>query len=287
METQIIVYKDSGVEAGSVLLTIDFTAKTWTVVNDPRGAWPGTGKTGPIEIPVARQMSILDGAPGRLTPIIVFNDFPTSESETGSAGVGKVVSGGYVFVARTSPQLSEIRFRMLQIVDKVQANVSSKLNGAVFQDLTNLTQKVLEEHWDGKHGQDKLYLTSCNAFLGKTAQRLGASPGSWLGKGVLDLQRCDKDVPGSYFYAKKHPGKRPQAGDFYCVGMINQKGDFQEYGHVGVVAQVNKDGTWVSVDGGQGGRTNREDFVKRVPRGSLADFKFTGWCDIDIYFAGK
>jgi hypothetical protein len=43
----------------------------------------------------------------------------------------------------------------------------------------------------------------------------------------------------------------------------------------------------MSVDGGQGGRNGGVDYVKRVPRGSLADFKFKGWCDIDIYFGAK
>jgi hypothetical protein len=57
----------------------------------------------------------------------------------------------------------------------------------------------------------------------------------------------------------------------------------QQFGHVGIIGSF--DGNlYTSVDGGQGGRSAKKDFIKWVPRGAYDPLKFNGWCDIDIYF---
>jgi hypothetical protein len=200
MEAQMIVYNDGGKEGGPVKVSLDFTAKTWNVEDDLRRAWPSSSKSGPIAVISSREMVLQDVQPGRpLMPLITFNDFPTSESEAGSAGVGKIVAGGFVFVGRISPQLSAVRAKMLSILAKVPNVVSSK--EAAFQTLTGLTQKTLEDYWALPAGNNLRNFTSCNAFLGATAKALGAKEGSWLSKGVLELRRCDNDVKGSWILA--------------------------------------------------------------------------------------
>ena len=283
MDAQFMIYSGEGKELGLVKLTLNFSEKTWTIVEDPKSAWPGASKAGSIDIPAPRQMTIRDSVPGKplVISLITFGDFPNSESDTGSAGVGSISSGGYAFTIRTSPQLSAIRAKMISILDQVPDQVGSISNAQLFQELTDLTQAVLVANWNGTAPNASLFLTSCNAFLGKTARRLGARPGSHLASGILDLQRCDRDVKGSFVWAKGE--LRPRVGDFYAVSEVNRYHDLQQFGHVGTVAKINSDGTWMAVDGGQG-RVGAEDFVKRVPKGSLATTNFTGWCDIDIYF---
>ena len=138
----------------------------------------------------------------------------------------------------------------------------------------------------------QLHFTTCNAFLGNIVGMLGAKPGSWLSRGILELNLVDRDVKGSWIPQDPTGVKKPQAGDIYSIPHASKDGKgkvhIQPFGHVGIIGSI--DATqWMSVDGGQGGRDSipQLDYIKWVPRGKYIPAMFTGWCDIDIYFAGK
>jgi hypothetical protein len=284
MDLIFVIDDKTGRQKGSVNLTVDFSAKTWNLTNDPRKAWPGYSKDGKIETADPRLLWILDSKAGQVPQrIIEFKDSPIDEWDPWPIAQGKInTDGGSIFLVQATSQMTPARARVLDVINKVPNSVSSKT--ALFKTLTGLSQEDMVKWWDGinktPEGKTMTNFTSCNAFLSMTAQRAGARQG-WLTRGTLNIDRCAKEVPGCWITPDS--GRKPKPGDVYSVPLRLKSGQIQQFGHVGIVAEVHAEGTWVSVDGGQGGSSGREDFVKRVHRGKLADSKMNGWVDIDKY----
>jgi hypothetical protein len=182
--------------------------------------------------------------------------------------------------------------------DIPKEGLSSKTNGNAFQRWTGLTQKALEDNWDGRDSEGNItkkkgWLTSCNSFMGKVAVDWGIPAKSCLRLGVLDITKAEQEVPGCWQDASDE-GVFPQSGDFYSgwyKGELDGKPFFQKFGHVGIVYDCDREaGTWTLVQGGQGGPKLRVDYIKWTNQKDPPKFdrtKLNGWVDIARYLLPK
>lgn len=292
MRLNLAIYDSEGRTRGTSRIAFDFGSKTWSLEEETSGIWTavnGFSKQGSFEVKGSDLIWIFDQPPGQpQVQIAWLSNVPTSESGVGNAGTGKIVQSKsadfknasffWTFVA--SP-MSAVRTAMLNILIANVPRTGLNSNMAAFESLTGFTTATLKsQYWDVE-GSPNRNFTTCNAFLGRMAGKLGAKPGTWLSKGVLELQRADRDVPGSWI--EPSSGKTPKPGDYYSVPLTLENGWVQKFGHVGIIGEI-KDGNWTSVDGGQGGRKSQLDWIKWVPRGVMEPSRLNGWIDIDLYF---
>ncbi len=298
----------------SAEIELDFGSKTWNLKNG-KIQLPGVGYSdqGPFQVQPSGVIWLLDG-PGNSqtrTTMIIW-DAPRNENDTGHAsGNGRLYEPAnttlkdgpisWKFLRRSAPAtpavptLSPIRQAMMAVLRENVPQKTISSDDPLFKKLTGYnTQMLLDNFWEpenkqppwpaGKMPKKNLSFTTCNLTLGclagKLGQKLGKRVGRWLGAGVLQLDWAAKDVPGSWIPSST--GGSPRAGDFYSVA-----DGAQVFGHVGTIGEINPDGTFCSVDGGQGGyrSANKKDFIKWKNRGKLEPSRMNGWVDIDKYFA--
>jgi len=292
MRLNTIFHDVNGKARGTVRLKLQFGQNTWSVEDDSLQAWRSAGLSmqGPFDVKGADAIWLWDQEPGKPKQhIVALSNVPTNENTTGTAGTGQIVaarkpefSGARFFWAFLPPAMSEVRAKMIDILTRNVFPTGLSSDMPAFRDLTGFdTKRLKADYWDKVDSPDRNF-TTCNAFLGTMARKLGAKPGSWLSRGVLELIRADKDVPGSWVTAES--GASPQRGDFYSIPLTLESGWVQKFGHVGIIGKI-EDGLWTSVDGGQGGRKAGIDYIKWVPRGKLEPQKLNGWIDLDRYFA--
>jgi hypothetical protein len=132
----------------------------------------------------------------------------------------------------------------------------------LFQKYTGLTQLGLVKSW-AKGG----LLTSCNSFVGQCGIAMGAK--QFLG--VFELEDFLRKNNKAHAWVPADSGKRPGYGDVFRPVSY----------HMGISLGFD-DGTWLTVEGGQGGPKRGCDSVKRKrPKFDPADLQ--GWCDIRLY----
>lgn len=171
------------------------------------------------------------------------------------------------------------------LYENIPEVVSSK--DPSFVRLTGLTQAALEANW-AKGG----ILTSCNSFAGVVARTLGVPGKSVLAKGYLDISLADKEVPGCWQEANSADACldniTPEAGSIYSgwykyTDKKTGKEVTQKWGHVGIVYDYEPDtGNWWLVQGGQGGPSQKVDYIKW----KYAKFdrtRINGWVDLAKY----
>ena len=144
---------------------------------------------------------------------------------------------------------------------------------------TQSLQKWWDEHPPGTKGAN---FTTCNAFVGTIAVMVGAKAGSWLSKGPLQLDLCNRDVPNSWVPANS--GRSPRPGDFYAMPYIDKQGHVQQFGHVGIIYHVHDYIFIDTIDSGQGGRNSGKDYIKWRKNRIWTSGNINGWVDIDTYF---
>lgn len=286
-----VMYDNSGRTRGSVQVTLDFAQNQWSVEKDVQRAWNAAGfsDAGPFDVKGSNfiEMCTLDRGKPKQTAVALYN-VPTTAWGVGDTGTGRLVGspaadfkGAGISWKFVGQEVSEVRSRMLTLL-KIVPDSGLSSDQPLFKELTGFdTARLKKEYWDNVGSPDRNF-TTCNAFLGRMAGKLGAKEHSWLGKGQLKLINADKDVPGSW--VEPSSGLSPRPGDYYSVSEKQPGGWIQEFGHVGIVGRIDSDGTWTSVDSGQGGRKAGKDFIKWVNRGRFDPAKFRGWIDIDKYF---
>jgi hypothetical protein len=301
MNLLMMVYNNSGATRGQIRMKLDFPSTKWSLVEDKTNIWAkiGAGQSGQMDVS-GTEVGIRDQPPGKLPQVVLqLSNLP--ETGTGHAGTGKIAAAadtaltdGFVYWVGEQPSLSPIRQAMIEVLKEYVPIPVISSDDPLFYKLTSFnTKTLLDNFWEPENKvpawpADKMpkkntTFTCCNLTLGclagKLGARLGKKVGRWLGAGVLQLDWADKDVPGSWIPGSS--GQSPQVGDFYSVNHGAQK-----FGHVGTIGDIGERGTWVAVDGGQGGfvSANKKDYIKRVERGKLIPSAMNGWVDIDIYF---
>jgi hypothetical protein len=300
MNLSMVVYDSNGATRGQLRMQLDFAGTKWSVLEDASLLWKKIGASPSGGMTVSgTEVGLKDQPAGKV--ILQLLNLPQNGSA--SAGTGKIVaasdpalSSGFVFWAAEQPKLSPIRATMIALLNELVNKDSISSDDPQFKKINGYnTQMLLDNHWEPENKKNPPWdprkmpkkdtnFTTCNLTLGAIAIKLGAKLGkptkTWLTRGPLQLDLVDKDVPGCWI--SKNTGATPQAGDFYSINH-----GAQVFGHVGIIAEIKDDGTWVSIDGGQGGykSANKKDFIKRVPRGKLDPMKLNGWIDIDKYFA--
>ncbi len=149
-----------------------------------------------------------------------------------------------------------------------------------FKKLTGYNTTDLRETW-----KTMPTFTTCNAFGGKYAALLGAPPGSWLLRGLLQLDWVKKDVPDSW--KTWSSGEAPQPGDIFSKPFIDPTTKtVQVFGHIGILYCWHDTIFYDTVESGQGGLTAGLDSMKWKGDHIYNPRDFTGWVDIEIYING-
>ncbi|MCW5965874.1 MAG: hypothetical protein KIT83_17685 [Bryobacterales bacterium] len=293
MDLQLVIYDVEGRTKGSVDLVITYHDKQWAISGDPAGIWPsiGSSSSGKLEVSGSGEVFIADREPGgNPRSVLALTSAPTSDTAIGHVGTGRIVvptdpsyKDGKVF---WKFEMSTVRRRMLSLMRECVPMQEMTSSMPEFKALTGYdTARIKKDFWEKKPNPVTTF-TCCNLFLQAMALRCGQAvgkvPGSKLASGTLLLNHVDADVPGCWI--TPGDGRAPRPGDYYSVPYIKGK-QIQQYGHVGLVAKI-ENGVWTSLDGGQGGFSQKIDKIKWVNRGILDPSKMNGWVDIDIYFGG-
>src|SRR5262245_56567250 len=116
----------------------------------------------------------------------------------------------YVSEERSQRPLSDIRLKLLDLLDQKVPRQGLSSDDPVFAELTGgWTTKSLNDWWDSHPpGTKGALFTTCNAFFGCIAKKLGAT--KLLAHGPLFLNLADKDVPGSWVPVDPTGADRPR-----------------------------------------------------------------------------
>jgi hypothetical protein len=160
--------------------------------------------------------------------------------------------------------------------------ITSNGQTALFREWTGWDQTSLGEQWaselqyvDSK-SNPKAVTTTCNAFLGMVVAKTRIAGG----QAQKTFQSFNLPVAGGPAWHWYPDGDlKPKAGDFFQIGT---RGGM--YKHVGVILSMG-DGTWETVEGGQGGPKVGYDMIKRKA-GAFPPPSFMGWIDVDEFFKG-
>jgi hypothetical protein len=292
MDLQLVVHNADGRTVGTVDVVITYHDKQWAIAGDPDAIWPSIGfnSSGKFEFGGSGEVFLADREPeGTSRSILSLASLPSSDTAVGHVGIGSMVFPRDPALAYGKIlwkfEISTVRRQMLSLMRECVPQQEITSDMAAFKALTEYdTARINREFWK-KQPKPNTTFTCCNLFLGVMARRCGRTvgkvPGPKLNSGTLQLNTVDADVPGCWI--TPGDGRAPRPGDFYSVPYI--KGNHvQQYGHVGLVAKI-ENGVWTSLDGGQGGFSQKVDKIKWVKRGILDPGKMNGWVDIDIYFA--
>jgi hypothetical protein len=277
---------------GAVKISIWIKDKKWSILEDSAQTWPMIcdQKEGPLEIRNPDIVVLQEVQLGKAPQILVeLNAMPITDRAIATAGTGKVLmakdpvfAGGGVFWGFVR---SSIREAMQKVLKKCVPKEVLTSDDPEFKVLTGYdTARLKSDFWEHPTAPNKTF-TTCNLTLGNLAIQLGNMVGKKCGpklqSGPLQLDDANKDVPGCWVVPGQ--GERPDEGDFYSVPYKFGNGWIQKFGHVGTIAKISG-GTWISVDGGQGGSTSGIDKIKWIDRGPFDPNRFNGWVNIDKYF---
>jgi len=172
---------------------------------------------------------------------------------------------------RTTPSIrDQARGILLGIPDRV----SSLDNPALFSSLTGVSQAYLESEWKRGSG-----VTTCNAFTGAYARRLGSHIPLGTFWPETTLARAGK----AHAWVPAGSGRNPGLGDIFVV-QRHEPGQSFDVLHAGVVLDC-RGATWTTIEAGQGGPRMGCDLILRKA-GAFNRGKLKGWVDIDALFHG-
>ena len=90
-------------------------------------------------------------------------------------------------------KLSPLRQKAVKLLEDNVPVTGLTSNDAAFERLTGYNTTKLQETW-----KTKPTFTTCNAFGGHYAVLLGAPPGCWLTRGILQLDLVKEEVRDSW-----------------------------------------------------------------------------------------
>lgn len=192
-----------------------------------------------------------------------------------------MITGKYTRIPNTErAALSPLRQKAVKLLeDKVPVQGLTS-DAPAFAQLTGFSTTTLREKWKTMPG-----FTTCNAFGGHYALLLGAPPGCWLSRGLLQLDWVKKEVPASW--KDQLCGDAPKPGDIFSMRYVNPTtGAVQTFGHVGVLYCWHDTIFYDTVESGQGGFHSGYDAIKWKADHIYNPHDFTGWVDIEIYLDG-
>lgn len=178
-------------------------------------------------------------------------------------------------------KLSPLRRKAIEILEQNVPITGLTSNDAAFKILTGYNTVDLQAKW-----KTMPTLTTCNAFGGRYAVLLGAPPGCWLSRGLLQLDWVKKDVPDSWKESSATDGA-PKPGDIFAARYVNPTTkEVQKFGHVGVLYCWHDTIFYDTVESGQGGMSMGLDKMQWKADHLYHPSNFTGWVDIEIYING-
>jgi hypothetical protein len=228
-----------------------------------------------------------------------------------------------------NPYLSPLRqwvcTQLANLLPDTTVKIASvKEKKLLFTDWTGYTQADLVDKWVNKehftkdpapkpgYSREAKYAaagvtTSCEAFINKLVQKIkkaGFKNGVPLKKrdplDSFNLPGCASygwepaKTVGWHWYRDRTESLKPQAGDFFQVGVPVKPGQWS-FRHVGVITLFVDDGqpVWDTVEAGQGGPASGYDWIARKGLRPVTpvDPKHTskvvmGWLNIEEHFEG-
>jgi hypothetical protein len=204
-----------------------------------------------------------------IAPVPQLGEASQRNNDTGVSYWGEVRSGSPV-LQRNPYETEEDKKRYKATVEK--ASVS---NNPTFTQLTNQTHQQLLNSWkEGGH------LTSCLEFVIKAVSAMGVR-GLTVGFNLLDKLAADK----KHCWITPASGQQPRFGDLFETRRLPRSGQGYENLHVGISLQIDKDGIWHTIEGGQGGPSSLGyDRVARCRRKyNDATAHLLGWVDMKLF----
>ena len=114
-------------------------------------------------------------------------------STNSRTGRSKMVSGKYTRISDADrAALSPLRQKAVKLLEDNVPVQGLTSDAPEFARLTGYSTATLKEKW-----KSMPTFTTCNAFGGNYAILLGAPPGCWLTRGLLQLDWVKKDVPAA------------------------------------------------------------------------------------------
>ena len=184
-------------------------------------------------------------------------------NKTGAEYHGEVPSGSPIIQVQNKDDLDKIK----NVVNAVKG-AAPIVNNPLFETMTGLTHKKLFESWQGGG-----ILTSCNGFVMKAGDAAGVK-----GLGGFYMEETLRKMGKSHCWITPDSGEKPQWGDVFESRSANI--GFQNL-HVGISLSVEGD-TWLTIEGGQGGRGLGYDRVARVKKKYKTDH-LLGWVDMRLF----
>jgi hypothetical protein len=201
--------------AAKVVATLDleFGPNQWWMAGATPADWSQAGrpKSGQFSPGAAGSRTILlgDGSASGL-PFLSLSNMRPYESKSMSAGTGTFLSRGrptddrVMWSKKSAATLSPIRRKILQYLNDKIPKKGLYSDHANFKEITGFDTASLKKFWEGDPG-----FTTCNSFAGGVAQKIGTPGGRLLNKGLLELDKLGKEVPGSWIPAKPNHYPRP------------------------------------------------------------------------------